>query len=179
MRRFKSHSTEEIELINTLVNATKRELFLEIGAYHFELSEYFLEKLPEKKGKVISVDWKNQSKVKCDLLQKTFKDRFRFILGNTMSLDTIAMVKTDVSNKGVDVVFIDGGHIYPMVKADTKNYADLVADDGYIMWHDACSRIIPFIEELEASSCPFEIYKDNRGLAYIRGDKWKEWKKLM
>ena len=179
MRRFKSHSTEEIELINTLVNATKKELFLEIGAYRFELSEYFLDKLPESTGRVISVDWKNQFGVKCSSLQKTFKDRFKFILGDTMSLDTIAMVKTDVGNSKVDVVFIDGGHTYPMVKADTKNYADLVADDGYIMWHDACSRIVPFIEELKAYSCPIEIYEDNRGLAYIKGDRWKEWKKSM
>jgi len=179
IRRLHSHSNEEMKLIDKLVNETKRNLFLEIGAYHFELSEYFLEKLPERKGRVISVDWKNQFEVKCSSLQKTFKDRFKFILGDTMSLDTIAMIKTDTKGNRVDVVFIDGGHTYPMVKSDTKNYADLVADDGYIMWHDACSRIVPFIEELKAYSCPIEIYEDNRGLAYIKGDRWKEWKKSM
>ena len=179
IRRLHSHSNEEMKLIDKLVNETKRNLFLEIGAYHFELSEYFLEKLPERKGRVISVDWKNQFGVKCSSLQKTFKDRFKFILGDTMSLDTIAMVKTDVGNSKVDVVFIDAGHTLPMVTADTDNYADLVADDGYIMWHDACSRIIPFIENLKKVNCPINVFEDSRGLAYIKGAEWKSWKQQM
>ena len=172
-----SHSKAEMEIINELIYKTKRQFFLEIGAYHFELSEYFLGRLSNIEGKVVSVDWKNQFKEKCDMLLKS--RFFRFIQGDTTNAVTIEAIKKEIGEEKFDIVFIDGGHTYPIVKEDTKNYADLVADDGYIMWHDAYSRIIPFIDELKSQSCPIDIYEDGRGLAYIKGDKWKEWKKSM
>ena len=96
-----------------------------------------------------------------------------------MSPGVVKQVKDELGENKCDVVFIDGGHQYPIVKSDTKNYADLVADDGYIFWHDACSRIVPFINRLKEFHCPFELFNDDRGLAYIKGDKWKAWKNSM
>ena len=177
IHRLHSHSKEEMELIDKLVHETKRRYFLEIGAYHFELSEYFLGRLSNVNGKLCSVDWKSQLKVKSDILEQS--PFFKFIQGDSRSEEVIARVKKEAGKDGFDIVLIDAGHTFPMVQADTKNYADLVADDGYIMWHDACSRIVPFIADLNRLNCPIEIYNDSRGLAYIKGDKWKAWKQLM
>jgi len=177
IHKLKSHSKTEMELINKLVYETNRKFFLEIGAYHFELSEYFLGRLSNVEGKVISVDWKNQLEIKSNLLKHN--RCFRFIEGNSMSPGIIKQVENELGENKCDVVFIDGGHQYPIVKSDTENYADLVSDEGYIFWHDACSRVIPFIDELRSLKCPFGLFEDDRGLAYIKGDKWKEWKKSM
>jgi hypothetical protein len=36
----------------------------------------------------------------------------------------------------LDCIFIDGGHSYECVKADTKNALRILGDQGWIFWHD-------------------------------------------
>jgi len=47
-------------------------------------------------------------------------------------------VKTGKSFKGpIHAIFIDGGHSYRIVKADTLNLASHVVPGGYVLYHDA------------------------------------------
>jgi predicted O-methyltransferase YrrM len=52
----------------------------------------------------------------------------------------------------VDLVFIDGGHNFPTVKADTENALSMLAPGGAILWHNyhdiTCPDVTQYLLEL-------------------------------
>jgi hypothetical protein len=38
--------------------------------------------------------------------------------------------------KGTDLVFVDGGHVYDVVKSDSQKALEMVRDGGVVLWHD-------------------------------------------
>ncbi len=49
--------------------------------------------------------------------------------------DSVAFEFSPYSEK-IDLVFVDGGHSYAVVKADTENALGMVKPGGFVVWHD-------------------------------------------
>jgi cephalosporin hydroxylase len=65
---------------------------------------------------------------------KNENSTFKYIQGNSQSIDTINKVKDE--NKEFDFLFIDGDHSTNGVLLDFKNYSPLVKKGGYICFDD-------------------------------------------
>jgi hypothetical protein len=65
---------------------------------------------------------------------KTPDNEFRYIQGNSQSLEIIDIVKNDI--KDIDILFIDGDHSKNGATKDYLNYACLVNKGGYIIFDD-------------------------------------------
>ena len=50
-------------------------------------------------------------------------------------LEKFALDIKDLKNK-YDLIFIDGGHTYSIIKNDTKKALEMIKKNGYIFWHD-------------------------------------------
>lgn len=60
------------------------------------------------------------------------------ILGDSHNLETVEKLKTRLSGRPVDLLFIDGGHMYESVKADYELYGPLTKH--IIAFHDIYTR---------------------------------------
>lgn len=52
---------------------------------------------------------------------------------------------------GQDLIFIDGGHSYNVVKNDTEKALNILSDNGVILWHDYspnCPGVFKYLNEL-------------------------------
>jgi hypothetical protein len=58
------------------------------------------------------------------------KQRIRMVRENSLTLDARKIVDS------VDFCFVDGGHTYECIKADTENALKVIAPTGTIMWDD-------------------------------------------
>ena len=86
---------------------------------------------------------------------KTLVANLRFknitlIVGDSTVESTINRVK---KFGPFDMIFIDGGHTYDIVKSDFYHYSQLLEDDGVIGMHDikadGCPGVIKLWEELK------------------------------
>jgi cephalosporin hydroxylase len=62
--------------------------------------------------------------------------RFRYLLEDSHSKETLKKVANELGGKPVDFLFIDGDHSYAGVKADFEMYSTLVRPGGLIGFHD-------------------------------------------
>ncbi|WP_049982659.1 class I SAM-dependent methyltransferase [Halorubrum sp. BV1] len=62
----------------------------------------------------------------------------RFIRADSHDQSTYDRVRDDIldDQESIDFLFIDGDHSYEGVKQDFQMYADLMADDGIVAFHD-------------------------------------------
>ena len=50
-------------------------------------------------------------------------------------INSLEFDETEFTNK-CDLIFIDGGHTYSIVKSDTEKAFKMISKNGYIFWHD-------------------------------------------
>lgn len=62
--------------------------------------------------------------------------RMVFLDGSSYAPETVARVRRILGGRQLDVLFIDGDHRYEGVKRDFLQYRHLVAEGGYILFHD-------------------------------------------
>ena len=73
-----------------------------------------------------------------------------------------------------DLIFIDGGHTYSVVKSDTEKAFEMISDTGIIIWHDyvigkeSCKDICKLINKIEKEKKIFHI-KDT-SMCYFRNN---------
>ena len=142
-----SHEEKEMDKIVELVNATKKIHMLEIGANKFTFTEFLLD---NALGKVITMDLKDKKQKKRIELESDCPN-FKFVLGDCCSLECFNEVKEYLDGDELDVLFVDGKHVYSAAKRDTGMYAPFVADDGVVMWHDAINthdQVYVYLAEL-------------------------------
>lgn len=60
------------------------------------------------------------------------------ILGDSHNLETVEKLKARLSGRPIDLLFIDGGHMYESVKADYELYSPLVKH--IVAFHDIYTR---------------------------------------
>ena len=62
-----------------------------------------------------------------------------------------------------DLIFIDGGHTYSVVKNDSEKAFEMISDKGIIIWHDyavgkeSCKDVCKYINEIEKEKEIFHI----------------------
>jgi Methyltransferase domain len=90
--------------------------------------------------------------------------RIHQISANSLTLDASEIV-TDV-----DLVFIDGGHSYECVKADTENALKVLAPNGVILWDDYAwfiDGVRGYLSELR-NSLPLKRIAGSQSVIYKR-----------
>jgi len=109
-------------LLSGLVIASDAKLVFEIGTGVLNSTKAFLYGLERTGGKLISCDpvkaWKNFAHPQFEFIQKTSNE----------------IAKT--WKKRIDILFIDGNHIYRQVLLDYKTFAPFVRKNGLIIFHD-------------------------------------------
>ena len=105
-------------------------------------------------------------------LYKTFaqkRQQLWLMRANSQSPQTLAELKSHLTGKKIDYLFIDGDHTYKGVKADFENYRPFVAESGLIAFHDICATP----PELNCQVDTFwnEIRKDYRHEEFIDDPK--------
>ena len=77
------------------------------------------------------INSKNESSYKEFMFSGTScESKIDFSFKNSMDLDI-----KDLKNK-YDLIFIDGGHTYSIIKNDTEKALEMIKKNGYIFWHD-------------------------------------------
>jgi len=73
-----------------------------------------------------------------------------------------------------DLIFIDGGHTYSVVKSDSKKAFEMLSSKGIIIWHDyavgkeSCKDVCKYINELEKEKKIFHI--KNTSMCYFKNN---------
>ena len=143
-----SHEEKEMDKIIELIDATKKVNMLEIGANKFTFTEFLLYKAS---GKVITMDLKDKKPDKRVELEKMHSN-CKVVLGDCRSEKCFNEVKEFLNGDELDVLFVDGKHVYSAAKRDTEMYTPFVADNGVVIWHDAINRhdqVYVYMKELK------------------------------
>jgi hypothetical protein len=142
-------------------------IMVEIGCYVGESTMIFASQKNIKK--IWAIDpWENnydendgasEKRPMC-IVEKMFDE-------NTMGIDKIFKNKMKSENavnlfldKSLDLVYIDGCHMYDAVKQDISLWLSKVKDDGYISGHDYCRDDVKRAVQ-EGLGEPDKIFKDS------------------
>ncbi len=74
--------------------------------------------------------------------------------------------------KDMDLIFIDGGHTYSIVKNDTEKSFNMLRNNGIILWHDyvpgkkSSKDVVKYLEELSKTKQIFHI--ENTSICYFQ-----------
>ena len=171
-----SHSTRELEEIMRLVLKTKREVFVELGCFKFNMTIIFL-LLSLERPLMISVDKGDYSPERRQLLENMFGKFFKFVLGDSHEPTTIKNVEGALRGRKIDILFVDGDHTTGGVEQDTINFLPFMDPEGYIIWHDmvksAAEIVHPWaIHKLQKNIQINLLYDDTSRIGYIKVKEW-------
>jgi len=97
-----------------------------------------------------------------------FENKIKVIFQNSLDFD-----ETQYTNF-FDLIFIDGGHTYSVVKSDTQKAFKMINKNGIILWHDyvpgktSSKDVVKLINEISKKNRIFTI-KDT-SLCYFKND---------
>lgn len=121
-------------LLNKLELIKPIHTIVEIGA-GMGGSSYVWQHIVDKGDTVISIDIRSDvERINWDY--KNSDRNIKFIVGDSMDNRTIDTLRTELGNKKVDFLFIDGDHSYKAVYSDYKNYSPFVRNGGIVGFHD-------------------------------------------
>lgn len=118
--------------------------FLEIGVFRGQTLALIQTLQPKAKiygvTPLDSTDGHWESNYEADIkhLHKTFKLKQPNIIKG-LSTDIETVIEVDKTGK-YDVVYIDGGHSYDVVKSDLLHYTKQVKQGGYLVIDDCCNK---------------------------------------
>lgn len=144
----RDHNVSTFELVSlaAIARRLRPQLALEIGTYDgrstmaiatntpgkvvtVNLPPDYMAKHPDQAG-IIDVQL-SQKVVSAERVLAPEKDRIEQVFADSTKLDFEPY-------RGAGLIFIDGGHSYDVVKADTENALRIIdRRDGAIVWHDA------------------------------------------
>lgn len=124
---------EQTKVLKNIVNNNSINNVMEIGFNAGHSSELFLSS--NKNINVVSFDLGYHYYVKTgkEFIDKTYPGRHELIKGD--SLITVPEYSKKV-NKKFDIIFIDGGHTYEVVKGDLLNCKKLAHDKTIVIMDD-------------------------------------------
>ena len=126
---------KETIILQMLCSDNSIKNILEIGFNAGHSSDLFLDN--NQGCSVISFDIGEHSYVKVakEYIDKTYPNRHTLIIGD--STKTIPNYKTDIK---YDLIFIDGGHLYEVAKADLLNCKKLSHKDTIVIMDDTINK---------------------------------------
>ena len=83
------------------------------------------------------------------------------VIGKSQDPETYSQVVRILSGRTIDLLYIDGDHMYPAVKRDWELYEPLVARGGIIVLHDAVIEDNPTVEV-------YQFYREIREGRYTK-----------
>jgi hypothetical protein len=85
----------------------------------------------DKDNKVSFRNIKNESIYSNFLFSNTeVEEKIKVIFQNSLDFNE------DKFKKKMDLIFIDGGHTYSVIKSDTEKAFEMLSSHGIILWHD-------------------------------------------
>ena len=97
-----------------------------------------------------------------------FENKIEIIFQNSLDLDEIKY------KNFFDLIFIDGGHTYSVVKSDTQKAFKMINKDGIILWHDyvpgkkSANDVVKLLNQISQKKTIFHI-KDT-SLCYFKNE---------
>lgn len=134
---FTQQVKEQANFLRTIVNNKLINNVMEIGFNAGHSAELFLSS--NKNINLVSFDIGHHSYVKLgkQFIDITYPDRHTLIIGN--SLDTVPEYFKK-ENKKFDLIFIDGGHSYPVAIGDILNCKNLAHDKTIVIMDDTMNN---------------------------------------
>lgn len=133
---FEGHSQERIGKTNDLIDLVKAPVkrVLEIGFNAGHSAELVLETNPD--AFLVSFDVGSHAYVPHakEIIDELYPDRHVLVLGDSRL--TIPEFVAQYPTARFDVIFIDGGHSYEVVRADLENCAALAHDQTIVIMDD-------------------------------------------
>jgi len=171
-------------LYDLVLNSSGVGEVVELGAYQGKSTICLAQALKKiGKGSLITVDNFNGDKYtgKSDSFFNVFMDNLhKYDLEEWVTpLNSDFNDASQIFNKKIRLLFIDGSHSYEDVKKDFGAWGQKVSDGGVIIFHDALAwpGVVKFIKEVITTGKYKDInfLNDYAGMAYmIKGDKASE-----
>jgi len=171
-----SHSSRELEEIARLVSKTKRQVFVELGCYKFNMTIIFT-LLSLDNPLMISVDKTDYSPERRQLLTEMFGKFFKFVLGNTHDPAVIKNVEGILRGRKIDILFVDGDHTAGGMDADAQNFLQYMDPEGYIIWHDITRSSVEVVHQFVLDKLRKNIqinllFDGTSRIGYIKAKEW-------
>jgi predicted O-methyltransferase YrrM len=99
---------------------------------------------------------------------KKIEKKIKVIFTDSRKFNTIKYLKK------FDLIFIDGGHTYSVVKNDSEKAFQMLSSRGIIIWHDyvvgkeSCKDVCKYINEIEKEKNIFHI--KNTSMCYFKSN---------
>ena len=91
--------------------------------------------------------------------EKEVEKKIKIIFQNSLNL------KHDKYKNEMDLIFIDGGHTYSVVKSDSEKSFEMINSNGIILWHDyvpgkrSAKDVVKYINEISKHKTIYKIKK--------------------
>ena len=88
--------------------------------------------------------------------EQEVENKIKIIFQNSLNL------KHSTYKNEMDLIFIDGGHTYSVVKSDSEKSFEMLNENGIILWHDyvpgkrSAKDVVKYINEISKQK---KIYK--------------------
>mgnify|MGYP006084358643 CR=1 FL=1 len=135
--------------------------------------------LNQNQSKKLSLDKKDNSTSIRNIVNESNYEKFLFSGKKAEKKIEVIFIDSRELNtekylKNFDLIFIDGGHTYSLVKSDSKKAFEMLSNKGIIIWHDyavgkeSCKDVCRFINELEKEKKIFHI--KNTSMCYFKNN---------
>jgi len=120
----------DLWIFQEIIFDVKPDVIIECGT-KFGGSALYLASLCDliERGKIISIDVK-------DFKNKPSHNRIKYLLGSSVSEETLLQVKKEISNNDKVLVILDSDHRKEHVLNELRNYGPLVSKDSYVIVED-------------------------------------------
>ena len=133
MDGFSQEIPEQVEFLVNCAKSANVKNIMEIGFNAGHSSELFLKTNPDVKVTSFDICGYNCVRVGKAFIDEMFPNRHTLIKGN--SLETVPQHEPE-ENVKYDIIFIDGGHHYPIAKGDLINCRRLAHKDTIVILDD-------------------------------------------